>query len=199
MLWIVTLFVMVAVAYAMLNEGILNAICVLVNVILAGLVAFMLFEPIADELGKMIAGTALDQTEDALTLFGLFAAVYGGLRLLTATLAPVELELPARVQQVASGVVGLAGGYLLSGFLVVMVSTLPLSEKFMGYEAGVENVEAPLRRYVPADRVWLSLMHHASKASGLGAGETTFDPEGSFALRYAKKRRVPEQTIPGVN
>jgi hypothetical protein len=193
-----TLIVMAAVVYAMLNEGLLAAVCAAFNVVLAGLVAFNLYEPMAEGLGDLLNGTVLKDTEDALSLAILFAGAYAAFRFLGAALAPQELDLPARFQQIASGVVGALAGYFLSGFLVVTISTLPLSEKFLGYEPTIENIESPLRRYVPADRVWLGLMAYLGRPAVLGSGAEagTFDPEGTFALRHAKKRRVPEQAVP---
>ncbi|MFQ3649933.1 MAG: CvpA family protein, partial [Gemmataceae bacterium] len=197
-IFVLTLLVIGAVAFAMLNEGLLAAICSVFNVLLAGLVAFGLYEPMAEALGDLLRGTAFEKMEDAVSLAILFAASYAGLRFATEALARQELDLPARFQQVASGGVGAVAGYLLSGFLVVMVSTLPLSERFLGYEPTLENLESPLRRYVPADRVWLGLMHHLGHPAILGSGGegSTFDPEGTFVLRYAKKRRLPEQAVP---
>jgi len=198
MLLLLTLLVLAAVAFAMLNQGLLAAICAIFNVVLAGMVAFTLYEPLAETLGDLLRGTAFADSEDAVSLALLFAGAYAVLRFTTDALTPLELELPARLQQVASGVAGAVAGYFLSGFLVVMVSTLPLSEKFLGYEPTIETVESPLRRYVPADRVWLGLMQHLSKPAILGSGAEAgmFDPEGTFVLRYAKKRRTPERAIP---
>lgn len=192
MMAVLTVLVMAAVAYALLREGVLTAATTLVNVLLSGLIAFMLFEPFAEELGKMLAGTFMDQMEDATALFILFAGSMGILRVATNNLANQDIDLPALHAQIATGVLGLIAGYFLAGFLLVMVSTLPLPEKFLGYEATVEAGEAGTRRYLPADRVWLGLMQHSADAAGLGAGEAKFDPEGTFPLRYAKKKRIKE-------
>lgn len=192
MLAVLTILLMAAVAYALMREGILIAATTLVNVILAGLTAFMLFEPMADELGKSLAGSALDHMEDAISLFVLFAGTLGVLRLVTTNLGNQELDMPAIPHQVGTVAIGLVAGYFLAGFLVVMISTLPLPEKFLGYEATVEDMEPGLRRYLPPDRVWLGLMQHVGTARGLGSGGTTFDPEGTFPLRYAKKQRIKD-------
>ncbi|MGL4551320.1 MAG: CvpA family protein [Gemmataceae bacterium] len=186
------LAVMGIVAYAQLREGILTAAMTLVNVVLAGLAAFLLFEPMADEVGKMLTGTAVEGMEDAICLFGVFAAVMGVLRVATNNMANQDLDVPALPQQIGTVLIGLVAGYFLAGFLLVMVSTLPLPEKFLGYDAEVEAAEPATRRYFPPDRAWLGLMQHAGTPAGLGAGGVTFDPEGTFPLRYAKKRRIKE-------
>lgn len=200
MIAILTLLVTAAVAYALVREGLLTAVTMLVNVVLAGLVAFNFYEPISDELEKMLVGTFLEKTEDALVLTLLFTGALGVLRVATNNLANQELDLPALPQQIATALVGAVTGYLLAGFLTCMVSTLPLPEKFLGYEAADES---PLRRYLPADRVWLGMMYHAGagpfsqgQATPEGLPATlpaTHDPEGSFPLRYARLRRVKDE------
>jgi hypothetical protein len=192
MVTVFAVLIMVAIAYSQIREGILTAATTLVNIVLAGLVTFMFFEPLAEELGKMMAGSAFDQMEDAIAMFTVFAGVLGLLRLVTNNLANQDLEMPALPQQIGTVIIGLVAGYFLSGFLVVMVSTLPVQENFLGYEAAVQDGEPALRRYLPPDRVWLALMQHAGKPPGLGFGGQTFDPEGTFPLRYAKKRRIKE-------
>ena len=179
------------VVYAFLNEGLLTAIAMCVNVMLAGLVAFSFHEPMADELEKFLAGSVLEHCEDALCLVLLFCGTIGLLRLATNNLAHTEMELPALFQQIASAVVASVGGYLLAGFLVCVLSTLPIGERFFGYEGPWNADEPAQRKILPPDRVWLALMHRA----GLGpfsTGEGTFDPEGTWPLRHARRRAKAE-------
>ena len=50
MLTALCVLIMLAVGYAHLRDGTFTALCMLVNTVLAGLVAFWLFEPFADWL-----------------------------------------------------------------------------------------------------------------------------------------------------
>ncbi|MBY0232426.1 MAG: CvpA family protein, partial [Gemmataceae bacterium] len=187
MILILSVAVVGVVAYAFLNEGLLTAVTMCANVVLAGLAAFGFYEPLADELEKALAGSILDGCEDALSLSLVFCAVMGVLRLATNNLAHTEIELPARAQQALSAVAGATAGYLLAGFLVCMVATLPLPEKFLGYDGPWSPDEPAQRKILPPDRVWLALMHHAGLGPFAAEGKT-FDQEGTWPLRYARRR-----------
>src|SRR5262245_12889183 len=134
MLIFLTLGVMVAVAYASAREGVLTAITTLVNVVLAGLVAFNFYEPLSGELESLLRGTFLAGFEDSIVLFLLFAGTLALLRVITNNLANTDVELPALPQQICSALVSLVSGYLLAGFLVCLFQTMPWEQNFMGFE-----------------------------------------------------------------
>src|SRR5947209_2233970 len=108
MLGILTVVTAALVGYAYMREGIFTAFVMFVNVLLAGLVAFNFFEPLANELESNLEGSFLAGFEDAICLVGLFCATLGALRWVTNTLAPSELEFPVIVLQ---------GGSILFGAL----------------------------------------------------------------------------------
>jgi hypothetical protein len=195
MLELFTGAVMLTVAYSYFREGVLTALTTLINVFVAGLVAFNLYEPMAGALEEKFAGTILDRYEDAVSLFVLFIATLGGLRAITNNFAPGEIDLNALAQQVGACAISVLTGYLLAGFLLCMLQTLPWSQSFLGFSAHVENPPIPLRSVLPPDRVWLALMHRAGDKAFRSNSEesTTFDPEGTFELRYEQKRRVKEE------
>ena len=83
MLVFLTVLIMLGVCYAYWHEGLLTACCMFVNVLLAGLVAFSVFEPIANELDPMLGGSFLEGYEDCLCLIVLFCLTLGLLRLAT--------------------------------------------------------------------------------------------------------------------
>src|SRR5262245_39013836 len=192
MIVVLTFVVMIAVGYAAIREGVLTALCTLINVVLAGVVTFNFFEPLATQLDGMFQNSAVSGYEDALSMFALFCLSLGGLRVVTNNLANQELDLPARLQQVLSVLVALVTGYLVAGFLVCMLQTLPLTEKFLGFEREVDPQMGGLRRMLPPDRVWLGMMHRMGAGPLSWEGNTTFDPEGTFELRYARYRRIKE-------
>jgi hypothetical protein len=182
------------VAYAFLHEGLLTAFCMLCNTIIAGLVAFNYFEPVALELEEWFAGTFLTGFEDCFGLMALFCGTLLVLRVAVNKLADEDLDLHARIQQVGSGLCGLLTGYLASGFLVCVFQTLPWSEDFMGFQYRVDPSEQghQLRRYLPPDRVWLAMMHRAGLYPlSKDDPPSPFDPDGSFEARYARQRRTP--------
>src|SRR5262249_36281508 len=91
-----------------------------------------------------------------------------------------------------------ATGYLVSGFLLCVLQTLPLERNFWGFEPTLERggPAAGLRRVLPPDRVWLATMSWASRnpmaQSASDGSDPSFDPNGSFELRYARHRRASE-------
>lgn len=193
MLLFLTLAVMGAVAYSATREGLLTAITTLVNVLISGLVAFNFFEPLANEMEDMLKGTFLAGFEDGIALFVPFAATLGLLRVVTNNLVNTEVELPALFQQIGSGAVALVTGYLVAGFLVVIFQTLPWDERFLGFDYSADANTPKIRNLLPPDRVWLAMMNRAGRST-LSQGEesVTFDPEGSFEIRYARLRRFRE-------
>jgi hypothetical protein len=184
-----TVVVMLAVAYAYWRQGLLTAVAMCGNVLLSGLIAFGLWEPLAAELDQPFSGTFLAGYEDCLCLLLLFCLPLGLLRLITNNLAPTEGEYPPLLQQGGSVFFALVTGYLVSGFLLCLLQTLPWQENFLYFDPTVGPQASNLRRVLPPDRVWLAMMHHAGK-DRLGWSEgPTFDADGSFEARYARLRR----------
>jgi uncharacterized membrane protein len=210
LLGFLTIVIMVLVAYAYSREGLFTACTMAINVLLAGLVAFNFWEPLAALLDPSLAGSFLHGYEDAFCLIALFAVALGLLRVLANNLAPARIEFSGYVQTGAGILFGLITGYLVSGFLICTLQTLPWHENFMffepKYEAGPEHL---VRHVLPPDRVWLALMHRAGaytfsnrEDSRLGSSFSyyerylTFDKHGTFELRYARYRRYGDNREP---
>jgi colicin V production protein len=201
MLILFTILVMGAVAYAFLSEGLFTAITMFLNVMLAGLVTFNYFEPVANFLEDDVFSGALADYADFVALFALFAATMGLLRLITYRLSPSMIEFQGMIGSVGGVVVGLVTGYFLAGMFLCMLQTLPLHENFMDFSA---KSEAGVRRFLPPDRVWLAMMCRAGAYAFAGEDDKdpagsiddtrirehkTFDKYGTFELRYARYRR----------
>jgi hypothetical protein len=190
-LGLLTLLVTVCVTlYALLRWGVLRAFCACCNVLLAGLVAFNFFEPVAASLDPKLEDTTLHGCEDALALVVLFGATFGLLHVVTWLLARKRPDYHPGLQLGGAAVFGLLAGYLLAGFLVCVLDTLPLGPYVSGFQGKVDPDArwARVRRVLPPDRVWLALMHRA----GLGPfarGGPTFDADGSFEFRNQRLRR----------
>jgi hypothetical protein len=190
MLQFLTVLIMLALGYAYLVEGMFTACLMCLNVIGAGLIAFNFWEPLANLMDPALGGY-----EDALCMVVLFCIALGGLRTLTNLLVATEVEYPTAIQRGGGALFGLVTGYLVSGFLVCMMQTLPFHQNFMYFDAKYEP--DAFRRFLPADRVWLAMMHHAS-AGPFSRGEPTFDEHGSYELRYQRYRRYNDdhETMP---
>jgi hypothetical protein len=212
MLAFFTVVIMLAVGYAFLGEGLFTAAVMFCNVIIAGLLAFNFFEPLADALDSAFAGSFLADYLDLLCLIGIFSLVLGLLRMGTNNLAPQPVEYQGMVRSVGGALFGLMTGYLVAGFLVCALQTLPWHENFMGFDPRYESGQG-LRRVLPPDRVWLGLMNRAgayalsnnvdpavespdSFSDGFVRKYLTFDKYGTFEQRYARYRRYANNRGP---
>jgi uncharacterized membrane protein required for colicin V production len=202
MLEMFSVLLMLVVAYAHFREGIFTAFTTLINVIFSGLVAFNFWEPLADLLDPLFRKTILEGMEDFLVFMFLFCVALGMLRLVTNNLANRILDIPPAANQWGGAAIGLVTGYFTAGFFLCLLQTLPWHDHFLGFQSRSEN-EAGLRRYLPPDRIWLSLVRGVGVGS-LARAETypegeaavdrfpTFDPAGTFELRYSRYRRYAD-------
>lgn len=206
-LGIATLLIMLACGYAQYRNGLFSAFAMLIMVILSGLVAFGFWEPIADLLDPLFQNTAMAGTEDAIVLFSLFALVLLALRVTINYMAPDMIEENGILQHFGAGGLGIITGYLLAGFLLCTMQTLPLDERFLDFEPRGDK-EPVYRSIYPSDRVWLALMRHAGatpyswKEEPAPTGSTnadyykTFDRNATFELRYLRYRRTTQERGP---
>jgi hypothetical protein len=194
LLGFLTVVLMAAAAYAFWRQGVLPAFAMAVNIFLAGLIAFNFFEPIATELDPMLAGSFLHGYEDSFCLVFLFSLTLAFLRWASNALIHTVLEYHPVLQQGGAVLFGAMAGYLVAGFLLCVAQTLPLDEHFLHFEARIDprSAGAKVRHILPADRVWLALMHRASTDALAWDEDASFDRDGSFELRYASERRAVE-------
>jgi uncharacterized membrane protein required for colicin V production len=194
MLAFLTVVIMGITGFVYFREGLLTAFAMVCNVFLAGLLAFCFWEPLADLLDPLLSNNALHGYEDFLALFLLFSIPLVIFRWVTNAVAPHTVEFFTGLQECGGALFGLVIGYLVSGFLVCMLQTLPWHQEFMGFNSEYDPSQtgAALRRVLPPDRVWLGLMNRASKVTFSTSGKG-FDNHGSFELRYARFRRYNDK------
>jgi uncharacterized membrane protein required for colicin V production len=196
MLTFITILIMLLLGYVFMIQGLATAFTMFCNVFLAGLIAFNFWEPLADLLDPPLSRSFFAGFEDAICLTGLFAVAFALLRLATNTLSGAVIDFHPAAQLGGGAFLGLATGYLLSGFLVCVFQTLPWHEKFWGYEPNWQANQSGLDAVVPPDRVWLSMMHRAGEAGFSRTERATFDPEATFVIRYGRFRRYNDQRQP---
>jgi len=191
LLGFLTIVIMGICGYALMREGLLTAFAMACNVLLAGLIAFNFWEPLADLLDPGFAGSAMHGYEDALSLFLLFIVTLLPLRWATNQIANRVPELHPTLQYGGGILFGLIAGYLLSGFLLCVLQTLPWHQRFMNFdpEVATDDTNAAIRHILPPDRAWLVLMHQLS--TDRLVWDDTFDRHANFELRYARYRRYP--------
>lgn len=202
LLTLFTILIMGIVAYAYWREGPLTAFATCVNVLIAGVLAFNFWEPIADALSSSFSGSFLEGAEDGLAMMLIFLPVLMLLRWVTNILANTHMEYPPILYRGGAVVFGVIAGYLLSGFLLCVIQTLPLQRDFLGFEVYEPGKTPPLRKVLPADVVWLAMMHRLTGAA-LSRGEDAetlkpirFDPSATFELKYSRYRRFDDSGKP---
>jgi hypothetical protein len=216
LLTILTLVLMALVGYAYYREGLFTSCLMFLNVFFAGLVAFNFWEPLAELLESPLSGTFVHGYEDAFCLVALFCITLGALRGLTNYLANIQLAFPPIVQRGGGALFGVATGYLVAGFLLCVLQTLPWHVNFMSFDPTYDTDSATsIRQFLPPDRVWLGLMYRAG-AFGFATAEEdnrpeteqfpdtseyykkhfTFDKFGSFEVRYERYRRYTDTRDP---
>jgi hypothetical protein len=206
MLVFFSILIMLIVGYAQCREGLFAAVTLLINVILAGIFTFHFWEPLADALDSLFAGGMLAGYEDALVLSILFTIFLIPLRLVSGKLIGKATGLSGYAQQVGGGVFGILTGYLVAGFLVCVLQTLPWHENFLDFTTRVPG-EPTLRSFMPPDRVWLAAMRHAGAVPLAWKTHEeddeppydryqTFDSGGTFELRYLRYRRYSDNREP---
>jgi len=199
MIVVATLLIMLAGAYAQYRNGLFTSVAMLIMVFISGLVAFGFWEPIAESLDRVFQNNALAGCEDMIALTLLFSVTLFALRLATNYIAPDLIEEHGALQHFGGAAVGLVTGYFLAGFLICAMQTLPLDERFLGFEPR-EPSEPVFRSMFPSDRVWLTMMRHAGAVPFSWKEEdpeattnleryATFDRDGTFELRYLRYRR----------
>ena len=161
MLFIVCLLLMLIVAYVESRQGLLAAATFFVSVILAGVIAYHVWDPLATELGSLFAGDMLEGYEDAFALVIPFAFVLILLRVATNKLAPRPMALHGYIQQAGGGFFGFLSGYLLAGFVLCVMQMLP-DEFNMNVNPRADG-QADERRWTRPERVWLDLIRHDGK------------------------------------
>jgi hypothetical protein len=205
MLTAICVLMILAVGYAHMRDGLFTALCMLVNVLIAGVIAFGFFEPIADWLEGHVQGGSVAGYEDFIALVVLFAGSVIVLRSITNRLAPDMLDFPANAQY-GGAVFGLVTGYFAAGFILCAMQTLPWHENFLSFQPRLSNDSGP-RSIFPPDRLWLAMMRYAG-AHALAWEEDqadaenrydryrTFDRYGTFEQRYLRYRRFNETRGP---
>jgi hypothetical protein len=196
MLTFLTILIVLGLAGLFFIQGLSTAFTTFCNVVLAGLIAFNFWEPLADLLEPPLSRSFFAGYEDAICLTALFVVAFGLLRITTNALSGAMIDFHPLAQRAGSAFLGLATGYLLAGFVACVFQTLPWHENFAGYEPDWQAHQSGLENMIPPDRVWLALMHRAGKSAFSRPSHSTFDPEATFVIRYARFRRYGDDRNP---
>jgi hypothetical protein len=132
---IIAVVAMAGIAYMGLVHGFYRSAQTLVICVLAGAIAFGLLGPTSGLVANDSPRSTWYYAADPFCLWVLFCVAFLVLRGLTAKLFPNEPGFPPLLDQLGGAVFGVATGYLVTGFCVLLVQMLPTSPDLLGYEA----------------------------------------------------------------
>lgn len=197
----ILLAIVAVVAWLVAGEGAWGAATTLFSVILSGLVAMMLFEPLAAWMGaNVLTSPAWQPRFDIIALCLLFAAGVTGCRLAGEKIQKTDLDVESKAYDGIRWLCGLMTGYVTCGILLTALHTAPLQREFAGFTPERANMFG----FAP-DRQWLGFVQYTSEyaySTRNSAGQKrVFDgPEyallpgqpaqrwSSFPIRYATRR-----------
>src|SRR5262245_19611843 len=132
-LGLLTLLLMAAVAYAMMQDGLVNALTTCFGTLIASMLAFQFLPMVAAALEPLTRDTLVSGFEDALILVTTFCLCLLVLRFVGLSVTKRhEFGFQPVVDQVGGILFGLLTGYLAAGFLTCVFQTLPWHENFLG-------------------------------------------------------------------
>ena len=203
---LVLFLIFVSCVAALWFQGLWSNAITLINILLAMMLAFNYFEPLANMLDGM--EPSYTYLWDFLALWGLFAICFGLLRALTDMLSRKRVAFDFWVETVGRSVLAVWIAWLFIGFVCATMHTAPLGAHPLGFQP--TPTSGNFLGMAPG-RQWLAFMQSRSRGA-LSRSETDparlspveqdkslnvriFDPESMFILKYYQ-RRVQFETEP---
>jgi hypothetical protein len=180
------------------NEGLRSAVVLLMNVLLAGIIAMNFFEPLADWFESMMP--SFTYFWDFIALWLCFAIAIALLRLLTGMLSKHRVRFKKPVDTACGLIFAASIGWVMMLFTLFSFHLAPLSRNFMNFQ---EKPDTRMVLGLAPDRTWMSLMRTVSSGSlSRGSdGAHTFYPDKDngndgnleFILKYGHRRKNYEK------
>ena len=118
-----------AVAFFHYLQGFFSATISAMLSIISAVLAFSLHEKVVDTL----LGGRFSDFAHAMALAGLFAVIYGVLRVAFDKMVPGNVRFPVIVDKVGGGVMGLIAGVFVGGIVAIVAQYMPLHPSVAGY------------------------------------------------------------------
>jgi hypothetical protein len=187
---LMTLFLLVVLASTaglVWFHGLWGNLITLVNLLFAGMVATIFYEPLA----KLLAQQAPESSylADFLILWALFALTFGIMRLATDLISRQRLVFHPQVELIGRSVTAVIVGYVMVMFTCFTLHTAPLQASPFQGAWPAPNTPSFLFGISP-DRQWLAFVRGQSKM-GL-QGDRVFDEFGNFVQDHHQRRNAFE-------
>lgn len=208
MIDLILILIFAGVTWAVAGEGPWGAALVFFSVVVSGLLAMNIFEPVAELLQGILGTYEWQHRWDIIALLGVFSVGVWGLREATERIMPTSLDVAGLVYEMR-WLFGAATGYAMVAIILTALHTAPLGREFAGFRAERANL---LNALAP-DRQWLGLTQYVSEhvmRSGtdgpifdgaqyprIQGDSATMQVWSSFPIRYAQRRADFEATASG--
>jgi hypothetical protein len=211
MLNLVLILIFLIVAAAAWFQGLWSSIITLINLLLAMMLAFNYFEPLANLIEQQ--NRSYTYLVDFLALWGIFVVSFGLLRLFTDLLSRKRMVFDFWTETVGRSILALWVAWLFVSFTCATMHTAPLGPHPLGFQQ--TTTSGNFLGMAPG-RGWLAFMQSRSRGA-LSRGESDpsrrsplpedqnvnariFDPESRFILKYYQRREnfasEPEYLVP---
>jgi hypothetical protein len=190
MLFLLAFIVIAVCVAALFLEGLWGNLITLVNVILAGLMAFNLFEPVAKMLDSMMP--SYSDKWDFIALWVVFFLLMGLMRGVTDSVSKVKVRFFQPVEVAGGVIASLWVGWVMVCFTMASLHVAPLPRTSLSGSFMATPDQSMLG--VGPDRLWLGLVYNTSGGSLSTWTPKPFDPDGNFIYKYAARRAQYEKS-----
>lgn len=177
----------------MVSEGMWNNLLSLITIVIAGITAFGIYQPITIWADESTDGS-YTYLLDLVIIWGIFAAVAGILRMLTQFMSKYKVAFPRPIDQFGGAAVAMLGGYLMCGFAMATLHMVPLPRDTFGgkfiYGDSVKEVRSQMAdtsKITTPDMGWFSLTETLLSANHWGGAGFSAP---LYVHNYAKHRKV---------
>lgn len=173
----------------MVRDGLWSNAILLLQVILSGLLAFGLYQPLTVFVDEKTGGE-YTYALDIVILWAVYALSMTLLKAVCDALSTTKMQFPEALDSAVGPLVGLVAGVVLAGIVGASLHVAPLPKDGLGGGmdyTGSSVSAAPLFR---VDAVWLKMVESAS-AAGLGGGKPFIAQD--FVDIYAARRTTYEE------
>jgi len=154
----VLILIMVGVIAMLMKDGLWSNALMLINMMLAGLVASNYYEPLAKLLTKQERrGFYLWDVVVLWLLFGVTLLIF---RAITDNLSKINVRFPILVEGIGSPLLAVAVGWYALCFVAMSLHVAPLEKE--PFKKGFKSQEKMLFGLAP-DRIWMGTVRTASK------------------------------------
>ncbi len=197
-LWLILTLVFVGCLAFLVNGGLWTNSLVLINTIMAGLVAFNYYEPLARWLDSQMP--SFTYFWDFLSIWLIFAVAMGLMRTVTDLSSRIKVKFRRPVDLIGGIVMACAVGWVMVCFTTAALHTAPLARNFLD---GNFQPTPNSRMYMglAPDRKWLGIVRRVSKGSFYHRGPKdnrsafVFGQAQDYVNKYAQRRAEWEKQI----